>query len=132
MPRPRKCRRICALPRWNTFGPLEGGADGPVEMAVEEYEALRLIDLLGCTQAQCADQMGVARSTVQQICDGARRKLTLALVEGRSLVIGGGDYAVCPGAAACPGRDCADRRCGGQRCGCGGCRNSGQNKEEHV
>ena len=132
MPRPRKCRRICALPRHTSFGPLEGAAGGPVEMTVEEYEALRLIDLLGCTQAQCAQQMGVARSTVQQICDGARRKLTLALVEGRPLVIAGGDYAVCPGGGDCPGRDCADRRCGGQRCGCGGCRNSGRNKEEHL
>ena len=132
MPRPRKCRRICALPRHTSFGPLEGCRGGPVEMAVEEYEALRLIDLLGCTQAQCADQMGVARSTVQQICDGARRKLTLALVEGRPLVITGGDYAVCPGGGNCPGRDCADRQCGGPRCGCSGCRNSGQNREDDL
>ena len=50
MPRPKKCRRICALPRCSSFGPLEGAADGRVEMAVEEYEAIRLIDLLGCTQ----------------------------------------------------------------------------------
>ena len=49
MPRPKKCRRICALPRCSSFGPLEGAADGRVEMAVEEYEAIRLIDLLGCT-----------------------------------------------------------------------------------
>ena len=39
MPRPKKCRRICALPRCSSFGPLEGAADGRVEMAVEEYEA---------------------------------------------------------------------------------------------
>ena len=64
MPRPRKCRRICALPRYSGFAPLEG-AQGQVEMTVEEYETIRLIDLLGCTQAQCAAQMGVARSTVQ-------------------------------------------------------------------
>ena len=52
MPRPKKCRRICALPRCSSFGPLEGAADGRVEMAVEEYEAIRLIDLLGCTQEE--------------------------------------------------------------------------------
>ena len=72
MPRPKKCRRICALPRCSSFGPLEGAADGRVEMAVEEYEAIRLIDLLGCTQEECAAQMGVARSTVQQVYDTAR------------------------------------------------------------
>ena len=121
MPRPRKCRRICALPRWNTFGPLEGGADGPVEMAVEEYEAIRLIDLLGCTQEECAGQMGVARSTVQQVYDRARQKLALALVEGRQLVISGGDYMLCAQAEGCAGRDCARRRCDRGRCGSGGC-----------
>ena len=76
MARPKKCRRICALPRHNTFGPLTGGGDGTVEMAVEEYEAIRLMDLLGCTQEECAAQMGVARSTVQQVYDTARRKPT--------------------------------------------------------
>ena len=83
MPRPKKCRRICALPRCSSFGPLEGAADGRVEMAVEEYEAIRLIDLLGCTQEECAAQMGVARSTVQQVYDTARRRLAQALVEGQ-------------------------------------------------
>ena len=75
MPRPKKCRRICALPRHDTFGPLTGGGGSTVEMAVEEYEAIRLMDLLGCTQEECAAQMGVARSTVQQVYDTARRKL---------------------------------------------------------
>lgn len=121
MPRPRKCRRICALPRWNTFAPLEGGAAEPVEMAVEEYEAVRLIDLLGCTQEECAGQMGVARSTVQQVYDRARRKLAMALVEGRRLVISGGDYMLCAQAEGCAGRDCARRQCTRRRCGCGGC-----------
>ncbi|HJB99090.1 MAG TPA: DUF134 domain-containing protein [Candidatus Flavonifractor merdavium] len=121
MPRPRKCRRICALPRWNTFGPLEGGAAELVEMAVEEYEAVRLIDLLGCTQEECAGQMGVARSTVQQVYDRARRKLATALVEGRQLVISGGDYMLCAQAEGCAGRDCTRRQCTHRRCGCGGC-----------
>jgi predicted DNA-binding protein (UPF0251 family) len=36
-------------------------------MTVEEYETIRLIDLLGYMQEQCADQMHVARTTVQRI-----------------------------------------------------------------
>ena len=109
MPRPKKCRRICALPVHSSFGPLEGAAGEPVEMAVEEYEAIRLMDLLDCTQEECAAQMGVARSTVQQVYDTARRKLALALVEGRRLTITGGDYALCPQGEVCPGRNCARR-----------------------
>ena len=114
MPRPKKCRRICALPRCSSFGPLEGAADGRVEMAVEEYEAIRLIDL-------------VARSTVQQVYDTARRRLAQALVEGRRLHISGGDYVLCPRGEECPGRDCARRDCGMGRCGCGACLRSKEN-----
>ena len=47
-------------------------------------------------------------------------ELARALVEGRRLVIAGGDYALCPHAAGCAGRDCVRRGCG-RRCGCGGC-----------
>ena len=128
MPRPRKCRRICALPRYSGFVPLEG-ARGQVEMTVEEYETIRLIDLLGCTQAQCAAQMGVARSTVQAVYDGARRKLAQALVEGYGLHITGGDYVVCPGGDTCGGRECARHGCARRRCGCG-CGEDDFRKEE--
>ena len=121
MPRPKKCRRVCAMPRCSSFGPLEGEGSEPVGMALEEYETIRLIDLLGCTQEECAGQMGVARSTVQQVYDRARRKLALALVEGRRLVISGGDYMLCPKAEGCAGRDCARRDCARRRCGCGSC-----------
>ena len=121
MPRPKKCRRVCAMPRCSSFGPLEGERSEPVGMVLEEYEAIRLIDLLGCTQEECAGQMGVARSTVQQVYDRARRKLALALVEGRRLVISGGDYMLFPLAEDCAGRDCARRDCARRRCGCGSC-----------
>ena len=121
MPRPKKCRRVCAMPRCSSFGPLEGERSEAVGMALEEYEAIRLIDLLGCTQEECAGQMGVARSTVQQVYDRARRKLALVLVEGRRLVISGGDYMLCPQAEDCAGRDCARRDCARRRCGCESC-----------
>ena len=64
--------------------------------AVEEYEALRLMDYLGLNQKEAAAQMGVARTTVQRIYAQARRKLAVFLVEGRPLQIGGGSYALCP------------------------------------
>ena len=38
MPRPKKCRRICALPRCSRFGPLDGAAEGSVALALEELE----------------------------------------------------------------------------------------------
>ena len=132
MPRPKKCRRICGLPRCSRFGPLDGAAESQVALALEELEAIRLLDLLGCTQEECAEQMGVARSTVQQVYDAARRKLALALVDGRELVVAGGSYELCPHAAGCAGRDCARRDCPRGRCGCGTCHRPIQYKSNGI
>ena len=105
MPRPQKCRRVCAMPRWVGFVPVgENCCRGePVLMSVDEYEVIRLVDLEGLTQEACAVQMEIARTTVTGICDAARRKLADALVNGRPLVIEGGNYRLCEG-GACPGR----------------------------
>ena len=103
MPRPCKRRRVCALPGCRRFGDLEGDRhQEPIEMAVDEFEAIRLVDLLDLTQEDAARQMGVARATVQSIYGSARKKLALSLVEGRELRIGGGEYQVCPGDQGCP------------------------------
>lgn len=113
MPRPRKCRRVCGLPQNDRFGPLGCAAAGePIEMTVDEYETIRMIDLLGCTQEVCAEQMQVARTTVTAVYNSARKKLADALVNGKHLIIRGGDYTICPRAQGCP------RRC---RKSSGGC-----------
>ena len=116
MPRPCKRRRICNMPRVSLFGPkreglpcgredgrtLECGADSgcqgrPIRMELDEYECIRLLDLEGMTQEECAAQMGIARTTVQAIYSSARRKLALCLAEGADLVIEGGNYVFCEG-----------------------------------
>ena len=90
MARPVKCRRVCALPQFQEFGPGEGACTGQVEMGVDEYEAVRLIDHLGLSQEEAAAGMGVSRATVQGIYDSARKKLAAALVEGKRLRVDGG------------------------------------------
>jgi len=105
-----KWRRVCCLPDFNRFGPLDRPADAEnaVRMTVDEYETVRLIDLEGFTQEECAGQMNIARTTVQKIYDEARRKLAESLVEGKVLRIEGGEYRLCDGT--------------GPGCGKGGCR----------
>ena len=83
MARPYKARRICSVPAIDTFGPLNQEMDSAVELTLEEYETIRLIDWLDCTQEQCADQMGVARTTVQAVYNSARKKLADCLVNGK-------------------------------------------------
>ena len=119
MPRPRKCRRVCCLP-WNAaFGPIgDRAAEGTVVMSVDEYETIRLIDLMGFTQEECAAQMNVARTTVQGIYNDARKKLADVLVNAKGLVIRGGDYTLCESKE--------------ESCGCGGChRHRSQHGETH-
>ena len=107
MARPRKCRRVCGMPRNSSFAPTGGAGDGErIIMAVDEYETIRLIDLAGYTQEECAAQMGIARTTVQGIYNDARQKLADALVNGKHLFIEGGDIDFCQREYAGCGRKC--------------------------
>ncbi|HKM43780.1 MAG TPA: DUF134 domain-containing protein [Limnochordia bacterium] len=108
MPRPRKWRRVCALPDNSRFGPLGQpmDMDNIVSMTVDEYETIRLIDLEGFTQEECADQMDISRTTVQGIYSGARKKLAESLVHGKVLFIGGGEFLLCDGQGRGCGRGC--------------------------
>lgn len=85
------------MPESTMFGPLNA-PDSDLEiiiMTVEEYETIRLIDLEGLMQEECAEQMNVARTTVQKIYNDARKKLSDALVNGSIIKIEGGDYKLC-------------------------------------
>jgi predicted DNA-binding protein (UPF0251 family) len=112
MARPMKRRKVCCLPESNRFGPLDSPADAEnhVVMAIDEYETIRLIDLEGFTQEECATQMNVARSTVQGIYVEARKKLAESLVNGKILLIEGGEYRLCDGNGC--GRGCHRHRRG--------------------
>ena len=96
MPRPAKCRRVCHYPKTAAFSPAPvAELRPPVVLTVDEYEAIRLIDLEGLSQEECAQQMEVARSTVSAIYDSARKKIAQSIVGGRRLTIEGGNYRLC-------------------------------------
>lgn len=110
MPRPQKKRRICAMPEFSAFAPCHRHEEAEiVEMTVDEYETIRLIDLMGCTQEDCSKQMEIARTTVQAIYDSARKKLADVLINGKRLEISGGHYRVCPHSGQCCAGTCAKR-----------------------
>ncbi|NLY71648.1 MAG: DUF134 domain-containing protein [Clostridiales bacterium] len=97
MARPRKFRRVCCLPERDLFGPLTGPRSERdiINMTVEEYEVIRLIDMEGLMQEECAQRMNVARTTVQRIYAEARKKIAESLVLGKILKIEGGNYELC-------------------------------------
>lgn len=92
MARPKRCRRICKYPDYWSFGPDDDNTGAAVVLTLDEYETIRLIDFEKWSQAKCAEQMDVARTTVTAIYENARYKLSDALVNGKRIVIAGGEY----------------------------------------
>ena len=97
MPRPPRCRRICSAPRVERFCPCDVSESAPILLTLDEYEVIRLVDLKQQTHEQCAAQMDISRSTVQEIYENARRKLAACLVYGKPLHITGGNVRICRG-----------------------------------
>lgn len=96
MPRPIKPRRIELIPRVTYYKPsgVPMKTLEEVVLTLDELEALRLKDMEGLEQHDCADRMGVAQSTLQRILVTARRKLVQAIVEGKALRVQGGVYSL--------------------------------------
>ena len=100
MARPQRCRRICGMPQVSSFCPAQQQGQQPILLSLDEYEVIRLVDLEGKSHQQCALQMDISRSTVQEIYESARKKIAACLVHGRELVISGGNYRICGGQEA--------------------------------
>jgi predicted DNA-binding protein (UPF0251 family) len=94
MPRPKKWKKVFCLPDSTLYGPVDelNQSGDIIIMLVEEYETIRLIDLENMTQQECAQNMDVARATVQRLYNNARRKIASSVVNGNILKIDGGDY----------------------------------------
>lgn len=97
MARPRKRRRVCSMPNFKMFGPLNNSLDEKesIILTIDEYETIRLIDWEGLEQEQCAERMDVARSTIQRVYSEAKKKVADSIVNGKILRIEGGDYILC-------------------------------------
>lgn len=93
MPRPCKKKCVSSLPAYSAFIPTEGKIPAShINMSIEEYETLRLIDYVGLNQTECAQRMMTSRGSVQLLYDEARCKLARFLVEGSAITITGGNY----------------------------------------
>lgn len=94
IPRPRKWRIVEFIPEDLHFVP-HGRRRCQLEeevLKVEEIEAVRLKDLVGLNQDECAERMQVSRQTFQRILTDARIKIARALIKGRAIRAAGGDF----------------------------------------
>lgn len=94
MARPFKWRKIENVPTVSVFVP-DGKDSGTLPenvIKLEELEAIRLKDLEGLEQEECAVKMEVSRPTFQRILSSAREKIADSLINGKAIHIEGGNF----------------------------------------
>jgi predicted DNA-binding protein (UPF0251 family) len=94
MARPEKLRCVAQLPNVGSFRPVGISVNTlqSVRLSLEELESIRLKDLEGLEQEECAQQMRISRPTFHRILEVARKKLADALVNGKAIQIEGGNF----------------------------------------
>ena len=108
MRRPYRMRRIELPPRFVHFKP----AGVPrrhlerVALSIDELEAVRLADLDGLEHLEASERMQISRTTFTRLIEKARRKIADALIEGKDLVVEGGNVEFASALYRC--RDCGD------------------------
>lgn len=82
-------RRIGFSAEYLCFKPCGSRKNSLEEIVLEadELEALRLIDYEGLYQQECAEKMGISRTTFSRTIESARKKITDALLNGKSIII---------------------------------------------
>ena len=129
MPRPRLRRKISFEPNTTYFKPAGIRVVDLKEtiLTLEEFEAIRLIDLKDTQQIKAAKQMNISQPTLSRLLISARKKLADAIINGKAIKIKGGDYKMVQprkglrrgtpkgrmgGAAQGPGGNCVCPKCG--------------------
>ena len=89
MPRPCKRRRVRGRPNSSYFKPA-GIRKVDLEesvLASDEFEAVRLKDLLELDQTKCAEKMNISQPTFHRLVLSARKKIADAIVNGKAIKI---------------------------------------------
>ncbi|MEA1873476.1 MAG: DUF134 domain-containing protein [Bacteroidota bacterium] len=97
MPRHKRMRRISQTPSHRGFKAIfddekTSKATNVIQLHLEEYESIKLMDYELYSQEEAASFMHVSRPTITRIYESARRKIAKALIEGISIEIRGGKF----------------------------------------
>jgi len=91
--RPKKKRIVHKKPKSFRFSPRgRRGKPGCVVLRIEGFEALRLADHESIPHAEAAARMNISRQTFGRVLDTARKTVSDAIVNGKSIKIWGGSY----------------------------------------
>lgn len=94
MARPRLRRRVRFNPDVTYFKPrgVPLRELDEVILHVDEFEAVRLKDLEGLEQQECAKKMNISQPTFHRLVLCARKKISHAIVNGKAIKIEGGNF----------------------------------------
>ncbi|WP_396601000.1 DUF134 domain-containing protein [Algibacter sp. R77976] len=94
MPRPKKKRKVDHPPKMLGFKPfgIRFCDTEHIIMQFEEYETVKLVIYKSLSQDEAAEKMAVSRPTLTRIYNSALKKIGQAFVEGKSILIKGGDF----------------------------------------
>jgi len=92
-PRPKRYRRVFSPPKIKGLKPfgVPFVMSESVSLQYEEYEAIRLADYENLPQVEAAKKMDISRPTFTRIYEKARKKIAEAIVDGKSIIIEGGN-----------------------------------------
>jgi len=94
MVRPHRCRRVNLEPNVTYFKPRGISLRDLEEtvLQIDEFEAVRLKDLEGLEQEECAKKMNISQPTFHRLVSSARKKISGAIVNGKAIKIEGGNF----------------------------------------
>jgi predicted DNA-binding protein (UPF0251 family) len=96
MVRPRLCRRVKFNPNITYFKPrgIPLAKLREIILNIDEFEAVRLKDLDGLEQGECAKKMNISQPTFHRLILSARKKIADAIINGKAIKIEGGNYKI--------------------------------------
>lgn len=93
MSRPKNNRIVHEPPLFTNFKPIgvQGLSLEQISLSLDEFEAFRLSDNKGLSQAEAAEEMEISRPTFSRLIEQARKKIAELIINGKMLNIEGGN-----------------------------------------
>jgi predicted DNA-binding protein (UPF0251 family) len=94
MTRPQKNRKVCNPPKMQGFKPFGIAFCDTTQIILQydEYETIKLVNYDNLSQDDAAERMEISRPTLTRIYNIALKKIAQAFVEGKSILIEGGNF----------------------------------------
>jgi len=93
MSRPKNNRIVYEPPSYTEFKPAGVSVKllEEVQLSLDEFEAVRLADLLGMSHEEAAVEMEISRSTFSRLIVKSRKKIADFFFQGKLLTVAGGN-----------------------------------------